>query len=385
MSNPIFAHITTEHSRNIDADNVSYLVTLKLPTGENLEGYARLILSSNSFHADSELEALCERHGIFWSDLQNSLEERRDDVEMAKLQAYYQPKVEFLDKMGVSDYFVWETKQSCMTDTGLSEDKISGFSGDDIEDVVFVDRERSYTLGREEESFKLSQKDFDTALLCLKEQHLLSSPVVGKTYKIAINDFLSILAVVNGSGGLTGTVLYYHQDGSIIQEESLNNVSEVIEDIAFENPFKIGKFTFISDLSEVDKRNKAQITLDVEFDLETLILAGKTAEFMAESTKELIEFEVGDGILTSADPVVEVNEYSIVVNNPSIKAENPVNSTKGKQVYSVSEKAFKNSAKRLAKALGDEDFEINYNKSLQLLSQVVYTKPFEEVKATLFK
>tara|TARA_B100000700_G_scaffold69353_2_gene76898 strand:- start:14265 stop:14999 length:735 start_codon:yes stop_codon:yes gene_type:complete len=50
----------------------------------------------------------------------------------------------------------------------------------------------------------------------------------------------------------------------------------------------------------------------------------------------------------------------------------------------VSEKQFKNSAKRLKSLLEEKNNSFSYNQCLQLLSQSLTSKPFEEVKSTLF-
>lgn len=52
-------------------------------------------------------------------------------------------------------------------------------------------------------------------------------------------------------------------------------------------------------------------------------------------------------------------------------------------MYSVSEKAFKNSAKRLREGLAELGIELGHAISLQLLSQSIHVKPFEELKATI--
>lgn len=52
-------------------------------------------------------------------------------------------------------------------------------------------------------------------------------------------------------------------------------------------------------------------------------------------------------------------------------------------VYAVSEKAFKNSARRLNALLAEMGLDLGRAKTLQLLSQAIYTKPFEEIKATV--
>ena len=52
-------------------------------------------------------------------------------------------------------------------------------------------------------------------------------------------------------------------------------------------------------------------------------------------------------------------------------------------LFAISEAAFKNSAKRLKSLLDEIGVDVGHAKALQTLSQVVYAKPYEEVKATV--
>ena len=49
----------------------------------------------------------------------------------------------------------------------------------------------------------------------------------------------------------------------------------------------------------------------------------------------------------------------------------------------ISEEHFKKSAKRLKSKLLTVGTELSYNQCLQMLSQSLYSKPYEEIKATL--
>ena len=51
----------------------------------------------------------------------------------------------------------------------------------------------------------------------------------------------------------------------------------------------------------------------------------------------------------------------------------------------ISEEHFKKSAKRLKSKLLTVGTELSYNQCLQMLSQSLYSKPYEEIKATLFE
>lgn len=147
----INAIIETENLGNIDNDNIRFLVTISSEqnglTGELFRGEARMIVSGNSFHLNSELEDNCELFGIEPFDLQVSLEARSDTVKMAKLSQYYQPTEAFLEKMGIPSYYVWSSTAACIQDLGIPAYAVLTYTLDDIEEPRFVDGNKGLFTG----------------------------------------------------------------------------------------------------------------------------------------------------------------------------------------------------------------------------------------------
>lgn len=109
---------------------------------------------------------------------------------------------------------------------------------------------------------------------------------------------------------------------------------------------------------------------DVNSDGESI--SKELIEKYTEQVVQNIERFIGDGMLSSDYASVELDSWS-VDEYDSLK----------ESVFDVSEKHFKESAKRLRPELKQEGLDVGHSKSLQILSQSLYAKPFEEIKETI--
>lgn len=139
----IKAEIRKEMARQIDSDNAYFTVALMSPFDNSLlfETEIRHIFSSGTFHLDDENEAKCELVGVEPYDLQLALESNESTVLMAMLDQYYQPSQAILNLLDISDNFVWQDKQVCMSNLGICAGDVLEYNGDDIENVRFVDND----------------------------------------------------------------------------------------------------------------------------------------------------------------------------------------------------------------------------------------------------
>lgn len=393
----INAIIETENLGNIDNDNIRFLVTISSEqnglTGELFRGEARMIVSGNSFHLNSELEDDCELFGIEPFDLQVSLEARSNTVKMAKLSQYYQPTEAFLEKMGIPSYYVWSSSTGCIQDLGIPAYAVLTYTLDDIEEPRFVDGNEDLlqmflgkepSLERETVSYTVSQAEFDTCLNFYRNAFDFDSAEPFISIQLDEEHKVEIYR----DESRQPDPIYFGVETISGEDIPLNDLAcnEFLDFIVHEMHYVASDFVVFSpDLSSVDYPTSAQIIVDVKYNLQTLIDTGETAQSMASYAQGVIENEIGNGMLSAGNYEVEINSYDISVVKPSKVKETPFLATESNSVemYSVSEKAFKSSAKRLREGLVELGIDIGHAKSLQLLSQSIYVKPFEELKATI--
>ena len=319
----ITATIRTENMGAIDSDNIRYSVSVL--GGNNhvlIKGEAQYIISGDYFHLNSDLEEKCEQIGLEPSDLQEALEERSETV------GFTNPSKKYAISQAEFD--------ACL------KFYRNAFDFDSVEPFISI------------------QLDEEHKVEIYRDESRQPKPIYFGVETISGVDIpLDDLAC-----------------------------NEFLDFIVHEMPYKASDLVVFSpDLSSVDYPTSAQIVVDVEYNLQTLIDAGETAQSMANCAQGFIEDAIGNGILSANNYEVEIDSYDISLVKPSKVKETPSLTTESKPVelYSVSEKAFKNSAKRLREALSGMGLEINHAKTLQVLSQAIYAKPFEEVKATTLK
>lgn len=129
-------------------------------------------------------------------------------------------------------------------------------------------------------------------------------------------DVDTLITVVNRSGKPVAYHTVKDDNGDEIERRDFEDgfASELLESALYGEvvTFPDG-LEMVADLSQVDRRNRMQIVLDVNYEMSSLIEAGNSSELMASSVVEQLKDAIGNGLLTSFSPEVETDDYSIHV------------------------------------------------------------------------